>query len=214
MQTTRRSFLGAAAAGVALAQKAPETELVVGMIGVGVQGTSRLREFSRNPTCGSGRSAMSIARTRPRRRRRSKKPADTSPKCSATSAAPRQTRDRRGRDPDAGSLACDHRRARDGGGQGRLRREAARYSVAEGRAMADASTQPQARDADGQPHPQHRAELPRRRGTRAIGQPRTHPRVQCWRTWNAAAHQRRARHRSRTGTRLRLLARPGAETPV
>ena len=34
------------------------------------------------------------------------------------------------------------------------------YSVAEGRAMADASHAPCARDADGQPHPQHRAELP------------------------------------------------------
>jgi predicted dehydrogenase len=49
MQTTRRSFLGAAAAGVALAQKAPGDQLVVGMIGVGTQGSGRLREFLAHP---------------------------------------------------------------------------------------------------------------------------------------------------------------------
>ncbi|MFN7925976.1 MAG: Gfo/Idh/MocA family oxidoreductase [Bryobacteraceae bacterium] len=44
MQTTRRTFLGSAA-GIALAQKGPSDQLIVGMIGVGNQGTGRLREF-------------------------------------------------------------------------------------------------------------------------------------------------------------------------
>ena len=45
MNTTRRSFLGSAAASVALAQKGPSDQLVIGMIGTGNQGTGRLREF-------------------------------------------------------------------------------------------------------------------------------------------------------------------------
>ncbi|MEP7363889.1 MAG: Gfo/Idh/MocA family oxidoreductase [Acidobacteriota bacterium] len=45
----RRTFLGAAAASLALAQKGPNDQIVVGMIGVGNQGTGRLREFLKHP---------------------------------------------------------------------------------------------------------------------------------------------------------------------
>ena len=49
MQTTRRCFLGSAAAGVVMAQRGPNDQLVIGMIGVGNQGTGRLREFLAHP---------------------------------------------------------------------------------------------------------------------------------------------------------------------
>lgn len=49
MLTTRRGFLGAAAAGIALAQAPPSDQLVIGMIGVGNQGSGRLREFLVQP---------------------------------------------------------------------------------------------------------------------------------------------------------------------
>ena len=45
----RRTFLASAAASLALAQKGPNDQVVVGMIGVGNQGTGRLRELLRQP---------------------------------------------------------------------------------------------------------------------------------------------------------------------
>ncbi len=45
----RRTFLASAAASLALAQKGPNDQVVVGMIGVGSQGTGRLRELLRQP---------------------------------------------------------------------------------------------------------------------------------------------------------------------
>lgn len=45
----RRTFLASAAASLAMAQKGPNDQLTVGMIGVGNQGTGRLREFLRHP---------------------------------------------------------------------------------------------------------------------------------------------------------------------
>ncbi len=46
---SRRTFLAATAASLALGQKGPNDQLVVGMIGTGNQGTGRLRELLRQP---------------------------------------------------------------------------------------------------------------------------------------------------------------------
>ncbi|HZO53605.1 MAG TPA: Gfo/Idh/MocA family oxidoreductase [Bryobacteraceae bacterium] len=45
----RRTFLASAGAGLALAQKGPNDQVVIGMIGVGNQGTGRLRELLKEP---------------------------------------------------------------------------------------------------------------------------------------------------------------------
>ena len=44
-ELSRRAFVGALGAGIAKAAKGPNDQIVLGMIGVGSQGTSRLREF-------------------------------------------------------------------------------------------------------------------------------------------------------------------------
>lgn len=46
---SRRSFLAASSASLAFSQKGPNDQLTVGMIGVGNQGTGRLREFLKHP---------------------------------------------------------------------------------------------------------------------------------------------------------------------
>jgi predicted dehydrogenase len=46
---SRRTFIASAAAGTLLAQQGPSAQVVVGMIGVGSQGTGRLRELLRQP---------------------------------------------------------------------------------------------------------------------------------------------------------------------
>ena len=168
---TRRTFLESVAGGVALSAfgratllsrqatpqvpAGPNDQIVLGMIGVGRQGMSRLREFLRHADTRIARDLR--RRSRPRRSARSprsRKCAGTSRKPSATFAAPRRSRDRRGRRRHARPLARDSDGPRVRGGEGRVRREAAelqrRRGAHDGRCLAEV----QARQPDGQSHPQ------------------------------------------------------------
>ena len=91
---SRRAFVGTLGAGLSVlslnrparAAKGPNDQIVLGMIGVGNQGTGRLREFlATSAMCGSERSAMSIATTLIGHSESSRRKRTTSPKALGTS---------------------------------------------------------------------------------------------------------------------------------
>ena len=168
---SRRAFLGSVAGGVALSALSrpilsarhaasqvpagPNDQIVLGMIGVGLQGMSRLREFLKHPDTRIAaisdvdRDHLDRAVAEVEKIRGQKPKAFVRfPPCA------RRSRDRRGRRRHARSLARDSDRAGVRGGEGRVRREA--LELQRGRRPHDGGcvAEVQARQPDGQSHPQ------------------------------------------------------------
>jgi hypothetical protein len=182
---------------------------VLGFIGVGGMGTARLREFMKQPDVRIGAICDVDRRHLDRAVGLVEQGAATSPNVWRLPQAARSARHRRGGRGHARPLARHPDRRGVRGRQGRVRREAPELHVAEGRAMADASLR-------------HRAS--RRWATTSTT---SGPTTAAWWRWCSLARSGaspartagrrstrgpsgRSSRRRAAGTRLRLLAGPGA----